>query len=220
VETDKLAANAVTAAKITAGTITANELAATLVFTNDLELSSTGKIRKAKTSASNTTKGIWIGDDGASGDDVHIGDASTYFWFDYSAGTIKFRGILDFAAQTFTPTWTGFSSSPSGDISYIDFGSFVLMFRASALTGTSNATTMTITNVPSAIRPSGQRELTCPITNASNLVLGGTRVQENDGELKFEVATASGSEMLFAPAGFSSSGNKGLPAGWMIIYPK
>src|SRR5687767_4077130 len=47
----------------------------------------------------------------------------------------------DGKVKTFTPTWTGFSADPVGDISYLDFGAIVIMWSAAELTGTSSLVT-------------------------------------------------------------------------------
>jgi len=194
--------------------ISADQLAATLAIVQDLVLATGGKLRGVKTSASDTTKGLYLGDDGTGGPDFHIGDASTYFWFDYSAGTIKFRGNLDFATQTFTPTWSGFSSPPTGDISYIDFGSFVLMFVAGAA-GTSNSTQMSFSGVPTAIQPSASgRQVPCVLLDNSAGFIGFANVSNVSNVVSFYI------DQPFLLTGFTNSGVKGLGSGWTIIYSK
>jgi hypothetical protein len=152
--------------------IAGDQLAATIAFLRDLIIGTGGKIRQGKTSASSTTAGFWLGHDGASNYDFHIGNASSSLWWDGSAGTLNINGILggelDFAAQTFTPSWNGFSTAPTGDFSYIDFGSFVLMWTTAVMSGTSNANSMNLSGVPAAIRPADNRFLQCMVRDDPN----------------------------------------------------
>jgi predicted phage tail protein len=53
-----------------------------------------GSIAVGKTSAASTTKGFWLGYDGSSDYDFHIGDASEFLRWDGSAGTLNVEGTL------------------------------------------------------------------------------------------------------------------------------
>ncbi|MEO8466230.1 MAG: hypothetical protein ABI640_12875 [Gammaproteobacteria bacterium] len=197
--------------------ITGDQLAATVAIIRDLIMQTGGKIRFAKTSASDTTNGAYFGDDGAGGVDLHLGDADNYFWFDKDGGPggvakLLFRGALDFAAQTFTPTgWADFSSDPAGDLSYIDFGSFVMIFQVSDNFGTSNGTQFYFTGgLPASIQPATQRAV--PVIGVNNggyvaghAIINGAGIGFNSGN---------------SPVGWLGSGTKGLPAGMTIIYAK
>ena len=56
------------------------------------------------------------------------------------------------AIATFTITATGFTTTVTGTARYVLLGTIVILFIPS-LTGTSNATTLTLTGLPSAIQP-------------------------------------------------------------------
>jgi len=128
----------------------------------------------------------------------------------------------DRTERSFTPTWTGFSVAPVGDISYYDFGAIVVLWNDTAgqIVGTSDANTMVITNLPDAITP-------------DNSIIGQTIVIDNSGAyegqfsitssnvLGFTLMTVSGAFIQAGVGGlFTAAGNKGLPTGWLIVYAK
>lgn len=129
------------------------------------------------------------------------------------------------SVATFTPSaWLGFSSDPSGSINYIDFGPYVLMWRDTALTGTSDEAFMALDGVPAAIRPAANRYCRCWLLDESNL-RGGVAVVGTGGAITFslEVVEASPADTIGFADVFtdpSSLGVKGLPGGWIIWYTK
>lgn len=132
----------------------------------------------------------------------------------------------DKRVKTFTPAWTGFSSAPSGDLSYLDFGSivFITWNGASELVGTSNAFTMTITNLPEQLWPSQVRWLPCLVVNNDFTTQGAVSVS-TAGVVTFfflqvdEIITNIDGLAPHAD-GFNNSNSKGVPAGWIIAYTK
>jgi hypothetical protein len=132
----------------------------------------------------------------------------------------------DNTVKTFTPTWTGFSVDPSGDLSYWDFGALVVLFNDSAveLVGTSNAATMTITNLPDGIRPDEFKWRDCLVVNNDFTTNGSVGIATN-GTMTFyfhQVTTIVGAVEGLAPqaSGFNNANNKGVPSGWLIMYSK
>lgn len=122
--------------------------------------------------------------------------------------------------ETFTPTWTGFSSAPSGDLSYVDFGAFVIMWTGSLLQGLSNSTSMSISGIPEAIQPAAGRTVACSVINGGSEQAGAVVVHD-DGTAGFLVGVVGTSNVDLGSSSFASGGsNKGLAAGWTIIYPK
>lgn len=125
--------------------------------------------------------------------------------------------------KTFTPTWTGFSADPSGDLSYYDFGTIVMIFydNSLSLVGTSNTTSMGITNLPASIQPRGvRRGGGVPLIDNGSAADGGFVV--NGATVTFYVgdtATLPGRVFLNS-AGFTAASTKGLMGGSLLIYTR
>lgn len=167
-------------------------------------------------------------------------DDGTGFWLGIDNGTPKFSignsagnkltwdgaalsisGSIDLSNTThsLTPTWTGFSADPSGNISYMDLGKIVVMWRDTSLVGTSNQTFMSITNIPAAIQPTSTRTGICMVAdNSAVTFLGGFNL--SGASLAFSKQAVSGTAIIQDVTGFTAANNKGLPAGWLIVYPK
>lgn len=128
-----------------------------------------------------------------------------------SSATITGTVTLTNSATTFAPTWTGFSTDPTGNFSYIDFGSYVLLFSAITAAGNSNATTMSISNLPSGIRPSDVRTAVTVVVNNSVAEVGYANVATDGNVYFFRDAAAS-----------YTTGDvpKNWPGGATLIYPK
>lgn len=130
----------------------------------------------------------------------------------------------DKRAKTFTPTWTGFSAAPSGDLSYYDFGKIIYLSWDGAveLVGTSNTSAMTITNLPSTLWPSQAKWLKCLVVNNDFTTEGSVSIS-TAGVLTFyfhQVAPVIGATEGLIPqaSGFNNANNKGVPAGWLIEF--
>lgn len=126
------------------------------------------------------------------------------------------------SANSFTPVWgNDFSADPSGDISYHDFGSIVVLWVDASLTGTSDTLTMSLSGLPAAITPSGTRVVPCFVGDDSTTKYGGAIVG-SDGTITFSLAQQHGGGVFVFPATgiFTASGSKGLVAGWMIQFSK
>lgn len=111
----------------------------------------------------------------------------------------------------FSPTWFGFSAPPSGQLLWYKLGRLVTMYTLSGLLGTSNDTAMEITNLPIEITPTSLRVPIIVTDNGANAtgMLGKTGLST----LQFYKGTAPPST-----TGFTNSGSKGLPAGFMASW--
>jgi hypothetical protein len=112
---------------------------------------------------------------------------------------------------SFTPSWFGFSADPVGDLLYYKIGRIVVMYTLTALTGTSNNTAMSITNIPLEIRPSAVR-VTVMVTD-NGAVATGMIARSGLSTFDFYKGTNPPSA-----TGFTASGSKGLPAGFMAVW--
>lgn len=121
---------------------------------------------------------------------------------------------------SFTGTLTGMSGATTGTIYYRIANQVVTLFANDAISGTSNATTMTMTGVPSAIRPTARRiafDAMLYNNSLSNPAYLGRADVAGSGTITFALLNqATG---LFDTGGFTAGGNKGLHAGWSITYP-
>lgn len=118
---------------------------------------------------------------------------------------------------SFVPTWTGFSAAPTCTVFYTKIGGIVLlMFGAVNTTGTSNATSMTITNLPSVIRPQSS-------PNPRNPCILTDNGAQSIGAFTFTGVPAS--TITFAKGaapsttGFTAAGTKGFEPYTTLMYP-
>ena len=117
-------------------------------------------------------------------------------------------------ASTFTPVWFGFSVNPTGKLAFGTLGNFGWVSSLKGLSGTSNSTSMAILNVPHLIMPS------------QALVAAPAYLIDNGAVAFGAVSTGGLSTIEFAKGsappsttGFTNSGTKGLPAGFLAMWP-
>jgi hypothetical protein len=140
----------------------------------------------------------------------------------------------DRTVKAFTPTWDAgdWTLAPTGDINYYDFGAFVVLWLDASLGGFSNSTEMTFTGLPTSIRPSSTRVVPCLVVTSgvSGSVVSGSASIFATGEVIFQTLIvyadpSTGNDVLLKN-GFSGEFSsiatdvKGLPAGWLVMYPK
>lgn len=118
-------------------------------------------------------------------------------------------------ASSYTGTLTGMASDPTGAVLYALHGSTVTLNIRPAdqgFTGTSDATSMTITGMPVGIRPQRTQTLPFPwVVNNGSAVNSGVNVQiGTDGVITFLINGSA--------TGFTSSGTKSTGAGGTVTY--
>lgn len=140
---------------------------------------------------------------------TRITKIGTNTWQQVTPGHNEIRG-------SFTGTLTGMTGATTGQIDYIVNGSMVWLQRSggsAAITGTSNATTMTLTGIPAAIRPKFTTLAVCHgLIDNGSAALGGVASISSAGVATFNLAANP-------PAAFTNVGTKGLAAGWTMSYP-
>ncbi len=119
-----------------------------------------------------------------------------------------------YSSGSFVPTWTGFSVAPTGTIFWTKIGDVVTLAPSTSCTGTSNATAMTITNLPTNLRGSTSSTVraACVITD-NGAEAAGAISYESAGVLSFWKGSAPPSK-----TGFTNSGTKGLGFGSTITF--
>lgn len=121
----------------------------------------------------------------------------------------------DAATQTsgsFTATLTGMSGATTGEVVYSKTGKKVTLFIAANIQGTSNTNAMTMTGVPTAIKPpalSVARSVPCLVTDNGASAMGTASVSNT--QITFSVGYG-------VTSSFTSSGTKGLPQGSSFTY--
>ena len=133
-----------------------------------------------------------------------------------------------YSEGTFPATLTGYAAGPTGTVNYRIFanaggtGKLCTLYLDSAITGTSNATSMTMTGVPAVARPSVARMCHCWAVD-ENLNVPAGAIVGTSGTITFygllDDQGAGSDKTQFSSAGFLGSNTKGLSANWSITYP-
>lgn len=117
----------------------------------------------------------------------------------------------------FTPTWTGFGGTPpTGKIFYQKIGGLVVaQCDATNMIGVSTNTALTITNLPTVLRPQTDpaARVVCMITDNGAQAVGGISFGVAPGTMVFYKGTAPPNA-----AGFTAAGNKGLSPYQTLIW--
>jgi hypothetical protein len=125
-----------------------------------------------------------------------------------------------FVSGSFTGTLTGYASGPTGTVQYRIHEGLCTLYTDTEISGTSNATTLTMTGLPAAVRPTARRTAFDPLLFNNSLAqptyMGRADVA-SAGTITF--ALLDQATALFSTSGFTASGTKGLHAGWSITYP-
>lgn len=126
------------------------------------------------------------------------------------------------AMQTFTATLTGMAATTTGTADYwICSGDIAILYVPSNIFGTSNATSMNLTGLPSALQPA----TTSPRCNSSGeddtvgvpLIWSFNAASGTVNFLNYITSVITGVVSL-STTSFTSSGSKGLEAGATCIY--
>lgn len=125
--------------------------------------------------------------------------------------TITFNGITgtpaSYTAGSFSAVVVGTSGPSNGTIYYRIVGGVVHFYHdgGNSLTGVSNATDLSMTGLPAALWPSGNRRVPCIILDNTLRYPGYAQFQPGIGTVLFEFA--NGGEFIST---FTSSGTKGF----------
>jgi hypothetical protein len=101
---------------------------------------------------------------------------------------------------SFTTTASGLTTSPTGTVTYNKIGNTVTL-NIPTITGTSNATTFDLNNLPTILRPTNSKNVLAVITDNGTTTVSYATVQSN-GFIVFYASFISGS--------FVTSGTKGV----------
>lgn len=142
-----------------------------------------------------------------------VNDQNTGFYSlsaDHIGITTNGATLGAFAGGSFTGTLTGMTTTVQGTLNWFRYGNMVVIY-GQALQGTSNANSMTLTGLPSAIQ-TGSTSRCMPVSLVNNSVnsIGGATV--SGGTVTFGNGTS------FDPNGFTTSNTKGMGQGIYVVY--
>ena len=113
-----------------------------------------------------------------------------------------YRRFAQSEKGSFTATLTGFTATVTGTVDYTIIGDVVTLSVATDITGTSNATTMTMTGLPADLYPSATRSTIARLRdNTTGRVFGRADV-DSAGTVTFYFNAGSGT--------FTNANTKGL----------
>jgi len=144
---------------------------------------------------------------------------------DKGLGTLNATGvfvngaaILTASTGTFTGTLTGFTAGTSGTINYVVAGGICALYAPAGFTGTSNAITMTMTGLPSAVQPANTVNATCGKVSNNNGIDYACECTVSGSTITFTTLLGSSPNITYGGS-FANTGVKGLGTGWTITYP-
>ena len=144
--------------------------------------------------------------------------------FSSTAGASATNGTNTLAASitgSFTGTLTGMSGTTTLTINYVKSGNLVRLYAAAGTTGTSNATTMSMTGLPAAVTPTVTQNVACTkITDNGNDLCGFASIVGSGNSITFGLLrTGTVANRVDSNSSiFTNSGSKGLGDGWSIAY--
>lgn len=123
-------------------------------------------------------------------------------------------------ARSFTPTWDGFSSPPSGDVYYANLGALVVMWITKEMTlGTSDNTVFAITNVPEDIWPDTAQSVTIRAWDNGAIYDAYAFIDDDSAVMSFALKVVTGTRVASdSITSWTAAGNKGLNPGTVLIY--
>lgn len=129
------------------------------------------------------------------------------------------------AQGTFTGTLTGMSAGTTGTVNYQRIGKLVKLWITATITGTSNATTMTMTGLPAIVQPASAVSVLSAGGRADTTTGASTTevamwAQINAGTITFNLLLQFGAALGYQQSAnnFANTGIKGLQAGWSVTY--
>lgn len=145
---------------------------------------------------------------------VQLSASTSCFFLKTAANTWQQSTLTQVPWQlsSFTGTITGVTATIQGAISYRQTGHLVTLYLLSSLTGISNSTGLGLTGLPTSIRPGAAQVVSSLNMEDNGATVGGVASIATGGTVTF------GSGINGDASGFTSSGTKGLKAGWSITY--
>lgn len=157
-----------------------------------------------------------------------LSSASNWLSIDRTTTTVDSVNLQGTAIQTngtditcstgsFTGTLTGYGSNPTGTVNYEKCHGEVTLYISSAITGTSNANTLTMTGLAAAVQPTIAVEVLTMGQTSGVVTLANATIAASGSTITFNMASAALATISFGN-NWATSGTKGLSAGWQIHY--
>lgn len=122
----------------------------------------------------------------------------------FTSGSIQPQGLIYYATGSFTATLTGMTATTTGTVNWTSNGNTVTLLIPSAITGTSNTTSMVLTGMPQAIRPFSSSVLDTINIDNGVATRGTATIAVASGNITFAKDLNGGA--------FTASGSKGISA--------
>jgi hypothetical protein len=121
---------------------------------------------------------------------------------------------------TFTATLTGYASNPTGTINYSINGNLVTLFATAGISGTSNATTLIMTGIPSNLQPAHEHDVSCEsLIDTGTFAIAAVCDVNTDGTMTFAIKYPNGAGAIQGQGNtWTASGSKGFSNGWQVQY--
>lgn len=122
------------------------------------------------------------------------------------------------SSGTFTATLTGMTTTTTGTVNYRKVNNVVTMWAESAITGTSNSTSMSMTGVPASLLVLF-KAVPCIVQDNTQGSMSGVAVVNNtDIDFMLTRQDLVANLLQSSYTGFTNGGTKGIPSGWCITY--
>lgn len=143
-----------------------------------------------------------------------------------NTGVYFLTGSIGFAIQgasagavqqgSFTGTLTGMTGTVTGTVNWQRVGQIGMLWITSDITGTSNSSSMTMTGLPGSLQPSGKRFTSANSAYEDNTItdLAGSSSVTGGTITFYKYVSGTGINASV----WSTSGTKGLMAGWCVVY--
>jgi hypothetical protein len=163
---------------------------------------------------------VWVDPDGAAYKIVLApqGDSdppTSPFWTEDNIPVVG-AALLE---GSFPVALTGFGTPPTGTVNYRvvtsadGTGKLCTLWTESSISGTSNATSMTMTGLPAVCTPGIPVQVTCGVQDDNSSYIGQANIAASGTAIVFAV------DSPLSGAGFTNPGTKGIFAGWSITFP-
>lgn len=119
---------------------------------------------------------------------------------------------------SFTGTLTGMDAATTGTVEYdvvsnsAGTGKICVLRIPAEISGTSNATSLTMTGLPAACTPQEDVLFSCIVIDNGNSVHGMGLIADGGTTITFWT------DATLSASGFTNTGSKGLPVGWCVSY--